>query len=87
MNFESVIDSKLGQTAHNISDLFTEMCQDPRPQKSLYLFDEIDSIAMDRVNSRGYSGNGQSHFCCAEGLDRLPEDIVLIAYDQPFPGF
>lgn len=87
VNFESVIDSKLGQTAHNISDLFTEMCQDPRPQKSLYLFDEIDSIAMDRVNSRDIREMGRATSAVLKGLDRLPEDIVLIATTNLFPAF
>ncbi len=87
MDFESVIDSKLGQTAHNISDLFTEICQDPRPMQSLYLFDEIDSIAMDRVNSQDIREMGRATSAVLKGLDRLPEDVVLIATTNLFPSF
>lgn len=87
VDFESVIDSKLGQTARNIADLFTEICQDPRPVQSLYLFDEIDSIAMDRVNSQDIREMGRATSAVLKGLDSLPEDVALIATTNLFSAF
>ena len=51
VEFESVIDSKLGQTAKNIAEMFKQMNEITHPDKAIILFDEIDSIAMDRTNS------------------------------------
>ena len=45
------MDSKLGQTSKNISALFNELHKIPQPQKIIILFDEIDALAIDRINS------------------------------------
>ena len=41
VDFNSVIDSKLGQTAKNIAALFEQMNSISHPDKSVFLFDEI----------------------------------------------
>ena len=45
VDFETIIDSKLGQTAKNIANLFKEINSFTHPEQTLILFDEIDAIA------------------------------------------
>lgn len=52
VEFSELIDSKLGQTAKNIVEIFKVINSMPYPTRTLILFDEIDAIALDRVNSR-----------------------------------
>lgn len=49
VDFSAVIDSKLGQTQKNIVSLFREITEFAHPEKVIVLFDEIDSIALDRT--------------------------------------
>ena len=51
VNFSSVIDSHLGQTAKNITKLFAEINSFTRPDQTVVLFDEIDALALDRIDS------------------------------------
>ena len=51
VDFDSLIDSKMGQTSKNIAELFNEMKKFQQPHKLIILFDEIDAIAIDRINS------------------------------------
>ena len=43
VDFDNIIDSKLGQTSKNISALFNELHKISQPQKIIILFDEIDA--------------------------------------------
>jgi len=52
VNFDNLIDSKLGQTNKNISSLFNEINMIPHANKLVILFDEIDVIALDRSARR-----------------------------------
>merc|ERR1711879_479146 len=52
VDFDSVIDSKLGQTSKNISSLFNEISSVSNPHKVIILFDEIDAIAIDTTKDR-----------------------------------
>src|SRR5574344_3170768 len=51
VNFNSLIDSRLGQSAKNISGLFKEIRDFSQKNQVLILFDEIDALAMERVDS------------------------------------
>lgn len=51
VDFSALIDSKLGQTQKNLTELFKEINQFMQPEKVLVLFDEIDAIALDRTNA------------------------------------
>ena len=51
VDFSLIIDSKLGQTQKNISELFNEINNFSNPDAVIILFDEIDAIALDRTNS------------------------------------
>jgi hypothetical protein len=84
VNFESIVDSKLGQTSKNISSLFTEIQNFVHPEKVIILFDEIDAIALDRVNMNDIREMGRATSAILKGLDNLNEKIVLIATTNLF---
>ena len=79
VDFEMIIDSHLGQTAKNISMVFDEMNRQAFPESLVILFDEIDSLAMDRMNSRDLREMGRATSSLMKGLDELNQNIVVIA--------
>lgn len=87
VDFTVVIDSKLGQTAKNISSLFNQMNSISHPDKAIFLFDEIDALAMDRTNSNDVREMGRATTEVLKGLDSLNEQIVLIATTNLFNSF
>lgn len=78
-DFSQLVDSKLGQTVKNISQLFAEINQNSSYRKVIFLFDEIDSIALDRINENDVREMGRATTAILKGLDSLKEDAVLIA--------
>lgn len=87
VNFDLVIDSKLGQTSKNISYLFKEINELKCPQKVIILFDEIDALALDRTNSNDLREMGRATSSVLKGLDNLNEKVVLIATTNLFKSF
>jgi SpoVK/Ycf46/Vps4 family AAA+-type ATPase len=87
VDFDSVIDSKLGQTSKNISLLFKEISSVANPDKVIILFDEIDSIAIDRINSNDLREMGRATSSVLKGLDNLNNNIVLIATTNLYKAF
>lgn len=87
VDFSAIIDSKLGQTQKNIVALFKEINNFIRPDKVLILFDEIDSIALDRTNSNDLREMGRATSSILKELDRVDERIVLIATTNLFEFF
>lgn len=79
VNIEMIIDSHLGQTAKNISQIFDEMNRQSFPESMIVLFDELDSLALDRVNSRDLREMGRATSALMKGFDDLNPNIVLIA--------
>ena len=79
VDFDALIDSKLGQTSKNISSLFDEINNLNFPEKIIILFDEIDSLAMDRIDSNDLREMGRATSSVLKGLDTLNTDVVLIA--------
>lgn len=78
-DFSQVIDSKLGQTVKNLNELFNEINHSPVRSTSIFLFDEIDAIALDRVNDNDVREMGRATTAMLKGLDTLSDDTVLIA--------
>ena len=81
VDFENLIDSKLGQTNKNIAALFNEINMLPQPDKVVVLFDEIDVIALDRINSNDVREMGRATSVILKELDRLTDlnkEIVII---------
>lgn len=79
VDFDSIIDSKLGQTSKNIAELFDEVNNLHYPDKVIFLFDEIDSLALDRIDSRDLREMGRATSSVLKGLDSLNSDVVIIA--------
>lgn len=87
VDFDSVIDSKLGQTSKNIASIFQEIRALPNPDRAIILFDEIDAIALDRINSNDLREMGRVTSSVLKGLDGLGDNIVLIATTNLFGQF
>ena len=71
VEFSELVDSKLGQTAKNIVSVFNEINHSNNPSKILVLFDEIDVIAMDRVNSNDLREMGRVTSTILKEIDKL----------------
>lgn len=87
IDFDALIDSKLGQTSKNLASVFEELASLPQPDKVVILFDEIDAIALDRVNSNDLREMGRVTSSMLKGLDGLSDNIVLIATTNLFRQF
>lgn len=84
VNFDVIIDSKLGQTSKNIAMLFEEINSFRSPEKAIVLFDEIDAIALDRTNTNDLREMGRATSSVLKGLDNLNDQIVLLATTNLF---
>lgn len=87
VEFDSIIDSKLGQTSKNVAALFREISEFSQPEKLIILFDEIDALAIDRINSNDLREMGRATSAVLKGMDSLNENIVLIATTNLFDSF
>ncbi|WP_124101009.1 ATP-binding protein [Ruminococcus sp. Marseille-P6503] len=90
VDFDNLIDSKLGQTNKNITSVFSEINTLPHSDKIVVLFDEIDVIALDRINSNDVREMGRVTSTILRELDRLTDlnkEIVIIATTNLFENF
>lgn len=90
VDFENLIDSKLGQTNKNITNVFREINLIPNSNKIVILFDEIDVIALDRINSNDVREMGRVTSTILRELDRLTDlnkEIVIIATTNLYSNF
>ncbi len=87
VDFDSIIDSKLGQTSKNISYLFDEINNLPKPENVIILFDELDGVALDRTNSRDLREMGRATTSMLKWLDNLNSKIILIATTNLYDFF
>ena len=67
--FGAIIDSKLGQTSKNITTIFDEINNLPHPEKIIILFDEIDALALDRLNNNDLREMGRATSTLLKELD------------------
>lgn len=79
VDFSSIVDSKLGQTAKNLSIVFKEINRLPSLNQYIILFDEIDTIALDRINQNDLREMGRVTSTFLKELDNLDPEVVLIA--------
>lgn len=79
VDFDSVIDSRLGRTGKNIAALFDEMRAFPSPDKLVFLFDEIDALALDRINANDVREMGRATSSFLKEMDRTGEEFVVFA--------
>lgn len=90
VDFEYLIDSKLGQTNKNIARVFDDINKIPYSDKIVILFDEIDVIALDRVNRNDVREMGRVTSTILRELDRLTDlnkEIVFIATTNLYKNF
>ena len=87
VDFDNLIDSKLGQTAKNIASLFAQLNAVAHPEKMIVLFDEIDAIALDRTNSNDLREMGRATSAVLKGMDGLNEQLVMIATTNLYDSF
>lgn len=86
VDFEQLIDSRLGETAKNVAKLFDEINHLPYG-KVIVVFDEIDSLVLDRINSNDLREMGRVTSVFLRELDELNDRIVLIATTNLFKNF
>lgn len=79
VDFNTVIDSKLGQTSKNIQSLFKDINALIHPEKAIILFDEIDALALDRVSSHDVREMGRATSSLLKELDSMGDQAILIA--------
>ena len=87
VDFETIVDSKMGQTSKNIAAMFKELQQLPHPERIVVLFDEIDALALDRVNDNDIREMGRVTSAVLKGLDSLSDSILLFATTNLFRQF
>lgn len=87
VDFDTLIDSKMGQTAKNIADMFSEINNLYHPEKVVVLLDEIDSIAMSRIESNDIREMGRATSAFMKGLDSLNSKIAIIATTNLIENF
>lgn len=87
LDFSKIIDSKLGATSKNIVEVFKELNDWATNNKIVVLFDEIDIIAMDRINSSDIREMGRVTSIILRELDRLHKNVILIATTNLYNKF
>lgn len=87
IDFNSLVDSKLGQTAKNIQQLFEEMKSLKHPDRNVYLFDEIDVIALDRISTHDVREMGRVTSAFLKELDALDPKITIFATTNLYASF
>ena len=87
VDFDLLIDSKLGQTGKNINALFSEISSFRHPEKVIVLFDEIDALALDRNSSNDVREMSRATSILLRELDRQDDSIAIIATTNLFNAF
>lgn len=87
VDFSMVVDSRLGQTAKNIAKLFDEINGFTQPDHVIVLFDEIDALALDRVDSHDVREMGRATSALLRRMDELSEQVMLFATTNLFTKF
>lgn len=87
VEFDTIINSKLGETTRNVRGLFDEIRAISKPEKYLFLFDEIDALALDRVNSHDLREMGRATSAFLKELDRTDQRYLIFATTNLFEHF
>lgn len=86
VDFEQLVDSRLGETAKNVALLFDEVNHLPY-NKVIVIFDEIDSLVLDRINQNDLREMGRVTSVFLKELDRVNEHIPIIATTNLYDNF
>lgn len=84
VNFNTIIDSKLGQTGKNIAALFEEIDNITSFGNAVILFDEVDALVLDRSDSNDVREMGRATSALLSQIDELNPSVVLIATTNLF---
>lgn len=87
VQFDEIVDSKLGQTSKNIIKLFDDINSLKNPNGAIILFDELDAIALDRINSNDLREMGRVTSTLLRMLDSLDKRVTLIATTNLYNEF
>ena len=87
VSIRDLIDSKLGETAKNIHTLFNDINSISGKNKVVILFDEIDSLALNRSDTRDLREMSRATTELFVGLDNVDPKIVLIATTNLYSSF
>lgn len=87
VQFDEIVDSKLGQTSKNIVKLFDDINALKNPNETIILFDELDAISLDRINSNDLREMGRVTSTLLRMLDSLDKRIILFATTNLFDKF
>jgi SpoVK/Ycf46/Vps4 family AAA+-type ATPase len=79
VNFTSLIDSKLGQTQKNIDGLFEEINTFSYLEKVIFLFDEIDALALERLDDNDLREMGRVVSSLLKSLDSVNKRAIIVA--------
>ncbi len=79
ISFTNLIDSRLGETPKNIERMFSAINNVYDVNKYIFLFDEIDVIALDRINKNDVREMGRATSLFIKGLDKLDPNAIIIA--------
>ena len=79
VNFSQLIDSRMGQTAKNIEELFKKIGNLATPDSCLFLFDEIDGIALTRTDNHDIREMGRATSAFIRGMDSLGSNVIVFA--------
>ena len=74
---EKLIDSRMGETAKNVSLLFEEIKRLPS-RNIMIVFDELDSLVMNRTSTNDLREMGRVTSTFLRELDKFSKDILLI---------
>lgn len=86
VSFEQLIDSRLGETAKNVSLLFDEIDRLPYG-KVIVLFDEIDALVLDRINKNDLREMGRVTSVFLKELEHINDNIPIIATTNLIANF
>ncbi len=84
--FEQLVDSRLGETAKNVSLLFDEISRLPY-NRVIVLFDEIDALVLDRINKNDLREMGRVTSIFLKELESLNDNITIIATTNLIDNF
>ncbi len=79
VNMAALIDSGLGQTLKNIQQVFARIVNTIDCEKSIFVFDELDLIALDRISQNDVREMGRATSLFLKCLDSLPQNCVIFA--------
>lgn len=79
LNVPYLIDSKLGQTSKNIMDTFDLIKKFSDLDRTIFLFDELDALALTRTDANDLREMSRVTSTLLRCLDELPKEAVIIS--------